>query len=249
MTLTKQKVLASLIFLSHLFLGCSGSSFIKESKNISPVPHEQQTGTLDEYRLGFGDVIEIKFFRNPEFNDTITVRPDGRISLVKIGELRVAGMTPAALDSVITRSYAEFVLEPEVTVIVREFGGYQVYVLGAVDSPGGYPVQRDMSVLHAIASAGGATNAAKLNSVMVLRRGQAKEIAAYKVDVLKPFTAKNISEVIQNDLIIEPYDIVYVPKTAIANIATFMTHVYDGFLPPLNFYVRALIVFDDLNKK
>ena len=249
MTSTKLRVLAYFIFLSQLSLGCTGNHFIKEGKSISPVPHKQQTGTLDEYRLGFGDVIEIKFFRNPEFNDTITVRPDGRISLMKIGELKVAGMTPAALDSVITQTYAEFVLEPDVTVIVREFGGYQVYILGAVDSPGGYPIQRDMSVLHAIASAGGATNAAKLNSVMVLRRGQTKEIVAYKVDVLKPFDAKNVSEVIQNDLIIEPYDIVYVPKTAIANIATFMTHVYDGFLPPLNFYVRALIAFDVLNRK
>ncbi len=248
MTNIKPKIATTLIVLSHLVLGCSGSSFIKEAKNISRVPHKRQTGTLEEYRLGFGDVLEIKFFRNPEFNDTITVRPDGRISLVKIGELKVAGMTPAKLDEIITQAYAEFVLEPEVTVIVREFGGYQVYVLGAVDSPGGYPVQRDMSVLHAIATAGGATNAAKLNSVMILRRGQTKEIEAYKVDVLKPFNAKNASDVIRNDLILEPYDIVYVPKTAIADVATFMTHVYDAFLPPLNFYVRALLVFDDLKQ-
>jgi len=84
---------------------------------------------------------------------------------------------------------------------------------------------------------------------MVLRRGQSKRIEAYKVDALKPFQARNVFDVIRNDLIVEPYDIIYVPKTAIANIATFMTHVYDGFLPPLNFYVRALLTFEDLKRK
>ena len=96
-------------------------------------PASTKKQSKPEYLLGFGDVIEIKFFRNTEFNETVTVRPDDRISLQKVGELEVSGMTPSQLDSVITAIYSEFVLEPEVTVIVRQFGGQNFYVLGKKD--------------------------------------------------------------------------------------------------------------------
>jgi len=197
-----------------------------------------------EYILGFGDVIEIKFFRNPEFNETVTVRPDDRISLQKIGELDVAGMTPSQLDSLITATYSKFVLEPEVTVIVREFGGQNVYVLGEVESPGGYPVERDMSLLQALAVAGGPTNSAKLGSVLVLRRDQDKRGHAIKVDLVKPLKGKSQLAIAQNNIVIQPYDIVYVPKTPIANAADFMTKIYDVFLPPVDLYLRALWLSD-----
>ncbi|MFQ5648509.1 MAG: polysaccharide biosynthesis/export family protein [bacterium] len=202
------------------------------------------SSVLPEYRLGFGDVVEVKFFRNPQFNETLVVRPDGRVSLAKVGEMRVAGMTPAQLDSVITHTYAEFVIEPEVTVIVREFGGYQVYVLGEVTSPGGYAVQRNMTVLQALATAGGPKLSARLGSVMVLRRGQSDKVEALKVDVRQPLKAKQESEIYGNDVYLQPHDIVYVPKTFVASVSDFMRQVYSGFLPPLDLYLRAVLFYD-----
>ncbi len=202
------------------------------------------TSEMPEYRLGFGDVLEVKFFRNPQFNESLLVRPDGRVSLAKVGELHVAGMTPVELDSVITRTYGEFLLEPEVTVIVREFGGYQIYVLGEVSSPGGYPVQRNMTVLQALASAGGTKNSAKLGNVMVLRRGQGEAIEAKKLDVRRPVRAKRESDIIGNDIYLQPHDIIYVPKTFVASASDFMRQVYSGFLPPLDLYLRAVLFYD-----
>jgi len=207
-------------------------------------PESTKKQSKPEYLLGFGDVIEIKFFRNSEFNETVTVRPDDRISLQKIGELEVSGMTPSQLDSVITTTYSEFVLEPDVTVIVREFGGLNVYVLGEVESPGGYPVERDMSLLQALAVAGGPTNSAKLGSVLVLRRDQGKRGQAIKVNLVKLLKGKSQLEIAQNNILIHPYDIVYVPKTPIANVADFMTKIYDVFLPPVDIYLRALWLSD-----
>ena len=91
---------------------------------------------MPEYRLGFGDEIEVKFFNNAQFNEMITVRPDGRITLEKIGDIYVTGMTPSQLDSLITTTYADIIRDPEVTVFVRKFGSYQTYILGEVGDPG-----------------------------------------------------------------------------------------------------------------
>ena len=195
---------------------------------------------IPEYRLGFGDVIEVKFFINDRFNETVTVRPDGRITLERMGEFFVAGMTPLELDSMITAGYTGFMQDPEITVFVREFSGYQVYVLGEVESPGGYPVQRDMTLLQALASAGGAKAGAKIQDVILLRRSEEGEVIARKVDLEKVLKNNNHDED-GMDLFIQPLDIVYVPKTKIASASTFMQQVYDGFLPPVDMYLRWLL--------
>lgn len=205
------------------------------------LPVSSQTVVIPEYRLGFGDVIDIKFFRNSQFDEALTVRPDGRISLAKVGEVLVSGMTPAKLDSIITETYREFVLDPEVTVIVREFGGYQVYVLGEVNSAGGFPVQRNMTLLQAIAIAGGPKTFAQMGSVVVLRRGHNQEVEAIKVDLTKSMKAKTGADILKNDIWVQPQDIIYVPKTFIANVSDFMSQVYAGILPPLDLYLRAII--------
>jgi protein involved in polysaccharide export with SLBB domain len=194
---------------------------------------------IPEYRLGFGDVIEVKFFHNPRFNEIITVRPDGRISMERIGEIFVTGMTALQLDKLITDKYSIFVQEPEVTVFVREFAGYQVYVLGQVNSPGGYTIQRDMTMLQAVAMAGGAMDGAKMQSVMLLRRGEDGEVKAFKVDLKNPVNGSE-GKVIEDDLYVQALDIVYVPKTFFASANTFMTQVWGGFLPPVDVYLRVL---------
>lgn len=233
-----------------LLLGCSSHPGVQRSESFLQTPEtasstfKQQSGVLPEYKLGFGDVIDIKFFRNAQFNETIKVRPDGRISLAKVGEIQANGLTPAQLDSIITRTYAEFLLEPDVTVIVREFGGYQVYVLGEVNSPGGLAVQRNMTILQALAAAGGTKISAKLGSVMILRRDQNDEVSAIKLDLTKPVQGKSKSNIVQNDIFIQPYDIIFVPKTFIANVSDFMRQVYAGFLPPLDLYLRAVLFYD-----
>ncbi len=207
------------------------------ASNPSPLTHGVM---IPEYTLGFGDVIEIKFFESDRFNETVTVRPDGRITLQRMGEIMVAGMTPMELDSLITERYAEFMQNPETTVFVREFSGYQVYVLGQVQSPGGYPVQRDMTLVQAIASAGGAKDGAKLGDVMLLRRSEIGGVEAVKIDLKKALKNDN-DDNDGRDLFIQPLDIVYVPKTRIASASTFMKQVYDGFLPPVDMYLRWLL--------
>ena len=197
-----------------------------------------------EYRLGFGDVIEFRFFINNEFDETVKVRPDGRISLMGIQDLYVDGMTPSQLDSIATQAYGVFVKDPNITVIVREFGGNQIYVLGEVTAPGGYEIQRRMTLLQAIASAGGPTHLAQLGSVVVLRHKPGKEVEAVKINLSKNIKAKMPDMAGSNDIYVQPQDIVFVPKTFIGSVTTFMKQVYDGFLPPVDLYLRALLYYN-----
>lgn len=206
--------------------------------NAPVVESTRSNQEVPEYRLGYGDVIHIKFFNNRNFNEEVIIRPDGRISMEKVGDIFVTGMTPKQLSEQITKIYSNIINNPEVTVIVRQFGGYLVYVLGEVNSPGGYPVQRDMNFLQALAAAGGPKNTANLRSVIILRRHINGELEAQKLDLNNP--AKLKCDFDQNDLIVQRSDVIYVPKTFISNINTFLKQVYDGALPPLDIYLRAL---------
>jgi len=128
----------SLAFLFVICLyvsGCSERSLSKSNYQKSYSYPAEKT-EVPEYTLGFGDVLEIKFFNNNQFNEIVSVRPDGRITMEKIGDIFVDGMTPSQLDSLITKTYADIILNPDVTVFVRQFGGYKVFVLGEVNTPG-----------------------------------------------------------------------------------------------------------------
>ena len=228
------------VLIFCLFFGCSNLATMKGESAVKPeIFQSPHTATYPEYQLGFGDVVEVKFFNNPRFNETVAVRPDGRISLERMNEVFVIGMTPAQLDSLVSATYAQFVLNPEVTVFVRQFGGNQVYVLGEVKSPGGYPMQKDMTLLQALTTAGGPSETAKLKSVLLLREGRNHEIHALRLDLSKAIHASS-GVVSSNALYVQAKDVIYVPKTFIGNVSTFLKQIYDGVLPPLSIYLQAL---------
>jgi protein involved in polysaccharide export with SLBB domain len=237
-------VLSCLTHLSCSSSGTTGQTYFRDTSSLDSGSAE----TVPEYRLGFGDEVEIKFFNNNQFNETISVRPDGRITLERIGDIYVNGMTPSKLDSLVTVTYAVFVREPDVTVFVRKFGSYQVYVLGEVAKPGGYPVERNMTIVQVLAVAGGVPFSGAMGSVMVLRQGRNEEIKAVMLDLnnylaggrLKLTTLEREIDISVNDFFILPQDIVYVPRTQIASVVEFLEQIYRGVLPPLDVYLRAL---------
>ncbi|KAA3620036.1 MAG: polysaccharide export protein [Calditrichaeota bacterium] len=236
---------STLIIILLLFGGCAGPSKTQPATaSLHGNSEGADNGFIPQYRLGFGDVIDVKFFRNTEFNETVKVRPDGRISLPRVGEIQVTGMTPLQLDSVITRSYDEFVVNPEITVIVREFSGNQFYILGEVHKAGGYELSKDLSILQALAVAGGAMNSAKLNSVMILRKNRHAELTATKISISDYLQGNGEIEYSQEYLLVKPQDIIFVPKTAISSAADFMKMIYTGMLPPLDLYLRATLYYD-----
>ena len=189
-----------------------------------------------EYRLGFGDEIEVKFFNNPEYNETVQVRPDGKISLQRVEDIRVVGMPISKLDDIITRAYAEILVDPEVTVFLRNFGGRRVYVMGEVQQPGSYDLVRGMSVLRAIAAAGGPSNGARMNSILLLRRSEERGLQAERLDL----TPSRMAQMMENDLAVQALDLIYVPKTFIADVDAWISQVYRVVLTPLDVYSRTV---------
>ncbi len=119
--------------------------------------------------------MDIKFFFNPELNETVIVRPDGNISLLLIDDVRSAGLTPSELDVLLTQAYARELRKPMITVIVKTFTGQRVYVGGEIGKPGLVELAPGMTALQAVFNAGGFLDTAKPEAVLVIRKGGAAD--------------------------------------------------------------------------
>lgn len=184
-------------------------------KYPTPLPLESKASvTPQEYRIQSGDLLEIKFFYNPELNEQVTVRPDGRIALQLVKEIDAAGMTPAQLTDLLTGKYAPQIKNPEITVLVRSFGTQKVYVDGEVNKAGLVALAEPMTVLQAVAQAGGFKDTAKRSEVILIRRGADNKRITMTMDLENAIDGSDRAQ----DQILKPYDIVYIPKSTIANV-------------------------------
>jgi polysaccharide export outer membrane protein len=126
-----------------------------------------------EYRMGPEDVIEVFVWKEPELSTTVTIRPDGRISLPLANELDASGKTAAELQTEITTRLSKYVVQPVVNVMVKQVNSLKISVLGEVRRPDVYRIKNRVTVLDAIAMAGGFTDLARPNKVIVLRHSTA----------------------------------------------------------------------------
>jgi polysaccharide biosynthesis/export protein len=161
-------------------------------------PHEA------EYRLGPEDVIEVFVWKEPELTTTVTIRPDGRISLPLASELEVSGKTAAELQQEITIKLSRYVVQPVVNVMVKQVNSLKISVLGEVRRPDVYKIKNLVTVLDAIAMAGGFTDLARPNRVIVLRSTAA---GPQRIKI-------NIKQLVEDDsgapLFLQTLDTVYV---------------------------------------
>lgn len=187
------------------------------------------------YTIGPGDVLEISVWQHPELDRIVTVRPDGRMSFSLIGDVNANGLTPAKLDEVITKKLSEYVQKPEVTVVVTSIKSNQIIILGQVTRPGAYPMEESLTVLEAVAIAGGYTESAGLSKVTITRQSRAKNPKVIKVNLKKVIAEGDKGR----DVILEPGDVVHLPKKASA-WTIFDRYFIRGILP-----VVGLIVMID----
>lgn len=183
------------------------------------------------YVLQPGDEIEIKVYETAELNAVTRIRPDGQISLVLLDDVTAAGLTPAALDAVLTTAYAKYYRNPRVTVSVRTFANLNVYVGGEVGTPGLLPLSGQMTALQAVVRAGGFRDSAKMDSVILLRKGADGRAVASRLN-LKAAINKGLP-----DVSLDPFDVVYVPKKFIAKADQFVKE-YIRDLLPISTYVN-----------
>ncbi len=212
-----------ILMLPLAFAACSTTPSLKNPATLASLP---QATAPQEYMIQPGDTLDIRFFYNPELNEQQQVRPDGRISLQLVGEQTVAGHTPKEVETLLRNEYSKELKQPEIAVIIRGFGGQRAYVDGEVTHPGAVDLNGGITILQAVAVAGGAKTTGDLHDVILIRRVDGKPVGV-PLDLAGALDDPSTGQDIQ----LRPYDIVYVPRSAIANVNVFIDQYFTKNLP------------------
>jgi len=171
-----------------------------------PAPTERPM-TSEEYLIGAEDIVEVMVWKNADLSRVVNVRPDGKISLPLIGDVKAAGRTSVQLQEEITDRLKSYYKElPPVSVIVQQVNSYAIYVLGEVRSPGKYVVKSGTTFLQAIALAGGFNEFAATSKILV-RSTSGKE----QSETIKNVNYKQVISGRTNNMFLHPGDTIIIP--------------------------------------
>jgi polysaccharide export outer membrane protein len=166
----------------------------------------QAAAADSNYIIGADDVLDISVWKEPDVSRVVPVRPDGKISLPLVGDVQAATATPAELAATLTGLFKKYLNNPQVTVIVTQINSRRVYVVGEVTRPGAFPMLPDMTVLQALADAGGFTPFANTKKIHILRTidGKQSELPFEYKDVLDGSKSSENIKLIPGDEIVVP---------------------------------------------
>ena len=199
-----------IVFLAVLFPGQGAAGRAQTAAGVaSSGPNATSVGRPhdDTYVIGNDDRLSINVWKEPDLTETLPVRSDGKISLPLIGDVEASGRTPRQLEEAISAKLRIYITDPEVTVMVLQINSQKFNILGRVAKPGSYLLTTTMTVLDAIAEAGGFQDFAKQKKIYILREkagGGETRIAFNYKDVIQ---GKHPEENIR----LEPHDTVVVP--------------------------------------
>jgi protein involved in polysaccharide export with SLBB domain len=214
-----------IIVLAALLPGCVSNYPVPEVPDKQAAPHLYVPVVENEYRFQVGDSLSIRSYFDPQLNQDVFVRPDGRISLLLLGDVFVVGMTPSDLDKKVTQAYRRVVDSPEITVVLKETSNSSVYLGGEVKEPSVQPLRGQLTLLQSVTLAGGFLPTANLNQVLLLRKQPDGSFKTFKLDAEKVLTNK------VPDIYLQRYDIVYIPKSTIANVDLFVEQYINRIIP------------------
>lgn len=177
-----------------------------------------------EHTLSPNDVVEIRFPYSPDLNDRVTIGADGYASPKLLGPVLLGGLSVPEATARLKQRYGVKIRDPEVSLTVRNYAPEAVYVDGWVGHPGLIRSELPLTVARAVARAGGAKPGAQTSEVLLMRRDAAGKVSAYKVALGGYAGASG------EDPMLKSFDIVYVPKTALATVSDFLAQ-YTKNLP------------------
>jgi len=199
-----------------LFCFITATSLAVRAQDLRPP--RLTTVTEDRYRLQPGDVLEVQYRYSPEFNQTVTVQPDGYVTLEIGGDLKVAGFTIEETRQAILRQASKRLQDPVATIVLKEFQKPYFVVAGEVATPGKIEMRERVTAIQAIMLAGGMKETAKSSQVVVFRKINS-DMAEVKLLNLK--SVRRTSD-LENDLTLQAGDMVFVPRDRISKIERFM---------------------------
>lgn len=182
--------------------------------SIRPTPAERHP----RYLLRESDVLQITFRFTPEFDQTVTIQPDGFVHLLGVGDMYVTGKSVPELTGALRKVYGQFLHDPFIDVELKDFEKPYFIAGGELGRPGKYELRGDTTVAEAIAIAGGFTEKSKHSAVLLYHRVAGGWDQAKELNVKKMLTSKDLTEDIQ----LRPGDLIYVPKNKLSKIREFI---------------------------
>jgi len=171
---------------------------------------------IREYVIGPRDLLEIKVFELPEFDQTVRVSEDGSITLPLVGNVQVGGLTKDKAEEKLSELLQKYVKKAQVSIFIKEYQSSRVAIIGAVEKPGMYELVGRQTLLQMISQAGGFKDSAA-NEIYVLREGQDGTTASINIDLEELLINGN-----QNlNIPIQPNDVINVPIDKLINIYVF----------------------------
>lgn len=170
------------------------------------------------YRVRKGDSLEAEFPLTPELNQTLTVQPDGFVTLKEVGSVAVEGLTVPEVADRLRSAYAPVLHDPRIAVILKDFEKPYFIAAGQVAKPGKYELRSDLTLTQAVAIAGGFNDKARHSQVVLFRPGPSGLYRAQVVNVKKLLAARDLNE----DILLQPGDVLYVPQSAYSRIRPYI---------------------------
>lgn len=229
-TIGKIKKISAAGIAAVLLTSCITQS---NQPNLPPAPPTAASAplplaTTQPYRLQIGDIMDVKVMLSPELGDQVIVRPDGLISTTIARDVQAYGRTPAELQADLEREYSKQLVNPHVSVILRSFAPERVYVTGEVNAPGEFvTVGPNLTLLQAIARAGGVKNDAGTDNIIILRRGEGDKPVAFAANYMSASTGRDPV----SDVRLAPYDVVFVPRSGVGNAYLYFQQYFQQFIP------------------
>jgi protein involved in polysaccharide export with SLBB domain len=189
---------------------------------LSTTDENYETAPDALYRLRQGDVIELNFPFVPTFNHTITIQPDGYVTLHALGAHRVDGLTVPELTERLRAEYASILRDPVITVTLKEFEKPYFIVAGAVERPGKYDLRGETTVTQAVAIAGGLKDRAKHSQAALFRRLPRGGFEAERLDLKKMLNQAELSA----DLRLASGDMLFIPRGRRVEIRDVMSSLW-----------------------
>jgi len=218
-----------------------GPNRLESSASGTPTQSEKADGLGDPafggerhplYRLSKSDVIDLNFTFSPDYNQTVTIQPDGFVALKGAGPVLAEGLTLPQLQQVVAQKYSGVLRQPEITLTLKDFDRPYFLASGEVSKPGKYELRGDLTVNEAIAIAGGFTQQARHSQVVLFRRVSTDVAETHVLDLKRMLDARDLRE----DLHLRPGDFVYVPQNRISKIRKFVpSNSMSWYMNPLQF--------------
>jgi polysaccharide biosynthesis/export protein len=170
------------------------------------------------YRLRKGDSFDLDFAMTPDFNQIITVQPDGYITLKAVGSVFVEGQNVPELTETLKTAYAKVLHDPVIAISLKDFEKPYFIASGQVNKPGKYDLRSDLTVTEAVAIAGGFDEKSKHSQVVLFHPMPGGGFQAKLINVKKLLADRDLSEDVQ----LQPGDMLYVPQNTLSKIRPFL---------------------------